>query len=712
MRMTAIIYCMVIVTTTTTAFRNFVKRNLSTPTPSRRLSSRAAGQSTMFSSIQFDNANLRKLPLDESPFTPGDSRQVPNCIFSPVALQPVRNPVLICQSDAALGLLGIAPAASLSAQATQARELALYLGGNELIPGSNPAAHCYCGHQFGSFAGQLGDGAAMYLGEVINPATGQRWELQLKGAGTTPFSRSSDGRKVVRSSIREFLASEAMHMLGVPTTRAGSVVTSDSTVQRDPFYDGRVLNERCTIVSRIAPNFFRFGSFEIFKQGRGGERSGPSPGNNALKRQLLDHIITTYFPAIAGSAGSAAPSASSPAPLSSEHYKQFLLEIVRATATLCAQWQGFGFVHGVLNTDNMSIMGLTIDYGPYAFLEFFDADFTPNGSDGSGRYTYERQPEMCKWNLGKLAEALAPMVSLADSAALLQQYDAMYLSKYREIMTAKLGLGAWRAGDDGLLDGFFASMSAAQTDFTDAFRALTAFQASLPGTSDQALAKAALVDVLASRSASPTDLQGMMKRKLRIHRLNMKPEQIESLLAILEEGPAVVAEYFGGADVAAIKEELLGEKKKLDRLVFASSEIKRLESTSPGSKAARDREAWEGWVEKYHSRVQHEPAASADARLAAMSAANPTFILRNWVIQEAIEAAEGSPADFSKVATLLRMSSSPFEPAFCTMTPAYEAALGGACRGGNQGRTLSAEEKAFLRAPPAWAAALLCTCSS
>ena len=220
-----------------------------------------------FQSLKFDNRNIRSLPVDRS----GDnrSRQVKDSIFSLVTPTPVKDPQVVALSTDALKLIGLQVSDITNA------EVAKYLSGNEILRGSEPAAHCYCGHQFGSFAGQLGDGAAIALGEVINPE-GVRWEVQLKGAGLTPYSRTADGRKVLRSSIREFLCSEAMHFLGIPTTRALACVTSESTTQRDPLYDGTVIDEKCTIVTRLAPNFFRFGSFEIFKHASDGpgERAG------------------------------------------------------------------------------------------------------------------------------------------------------------------------------------------------------------------------------------------------------------------------------------------------------------------------------------------------------------------------------------------------------------------------------------------------------
>ncbi|KAL5514995.1 hypothetical protein EMCRGX_G000100 [Ephydatia muelleri] len=250
----------------------------------------------------------------------------------------------------------------------QREDLAEYFAGNKILPGSDPAAHCYCGHQFGNFAGQLGDGCALYLGEVVNVA-GERWELQLKGAGKTPYSCQADGRKVLQSSIREFLCSEAMFHLGIPTTRAGTCVTSDTPVARDIFYNGNVIYEKATVISRIAPTFLRFGSFEIFKtRDPQTGRSGPSVGRMDILNQLLDYTITSFFPEVHGE-------------------------------------------DRVLNTDNMSIVGVTIDYGPFGFMDRYDPNHICNGSDDGGRYSYTNQPAICRWNLKKLAEALSPSLS-------------------------------------------------------------------------------------------------------------------------------------------------------------------------------------------------------------------------------------------------------------------------------------------------------------
>ena len=231
----------------------------------------------------------------------------------------------------------------------------------------------YCGHQFGHFSGQLGDGATMYLGEIIT-SKGERIELQFKGAGKTPYSRSADGRKVLRSSLREFLCSEAHHYLGIPTTRAGTIVTSDTRVVRDIFYDGNAIEERATVITRLAHSFIRFGSFEIAK---GVDsitgRAGPSAGHTALIQQLLDYVVDTFYADVVAGL-----------PSREDQYVAFFRELTRRTAALVARWQGVGWAHGVLNSDNCSILGITIDYGPFGFMEAFDPQYICNASDNEG----------------------------------------------------------------------------------------------------------------------------------------------------------------------------------------------------------------------------------------------------------------------------------------------------------------------------------------
>ncbi|GFR27508.1 protein adenylyltransferase SelO-1, mitochondrial [Trichonephila clavata] len=311
--------------------------------------------------LNFDNLAISRLPMD--PEERNYVRSVNAACFSKVMPTPVENPKLVAYSSSALSLL------DLSVEESELEDITEYFSGNKILHGSEPAAHCYCGHQFGYFSGQLGDGAAIYLGEVIN-ARNERWEIQLKGAGLTPYSRTADGRKVLRSSVREFLCSEAMHFLGIPTTRAGTCITSDSKVIRDIFYDNHPKEEYCSIVLRIAPTFIRFGSFEIFKTldpitGR----VGPSVGRYEILYSLLDYVIETFYPEIHVKSNDLI-----------QKYSAFFEEVVLRTARLVALWQCVGFCHGVLNTDNMSILGLTIDYGPFGFLDIYDPNHVCNAS--------------------------------------------------------------------------------------------------------------------------------------------------------------------------------------------------------------------------------------------------------------------------------------------------------------------------------------------
>lgn len=321
-------------------------------------------------------------------------RAVPHALFARVSPTPIDSPLLLATSPSALQLLGVDAASSSE------EDLAAYLSGNVPLPGSVPLSHGYRGHQFGHFSGQLGDGAAILLGDS------EGHELQLKGAGKTPFSRQGDGRKVLRSSLREFLCSEHMATLGIPTTRAAALVVSRGTsVVRDPFYSGQISAEPCAVVSRVAPHFFRFGSLQICETDNDNR-----VGDVEVRDTLLRHLLHTRFPQMLSQTAETHESQPLPPQSSSSVSRQvreeFFAQMCHDTAQLVARWQTVGFVHGVLNTDNMSLEGLTLDYGPYAFLEHFDQDFTPNGSDDSARYSYGRQPQVCRWNLLQLYRAL------------------------------------------------------------------------------------------------------------------------------------------------------------------------------------------------------------------------------------------------------------------------------------------------------------------
>ena len=391
--------------------------------------------------LEFDNTFVRELPADLEAGT--RVRQVEGALWSGVEPTPVEAPELIAHSAEMAARLGINGAELASP------EFAQVFGGNLLLPGMQPYAANYGGHQFGHWAGQLGDGRAITLGEVLN-AAGERWELQLKGAGPTPYSRSADGRAVLRSSIREFLCSEAMHHLGVPTTRALSLVTTGETVVRDMFYDGHPKAEPGAIVCRVAPSFIRFGSFEL----------PYSRSDIPLLRQLADFTIRRDYPELEGEGE----------PLLAEWFAQ----VCERTAVMVAHWMRVGFVHGVMNTDNMSILGMTIDYGPYGWIDNFDPDWTPNTTDAQGRrYRFGWQPKVAYWNLTRLAQALSPL--FADTDALqdgLQQYLDTFAAADRDNIARKLGLVECRDEDLESMQMLHGLLQAAEVDMTIFFRSL------------------------------------------------------------------------------------------------------------------------------------------------------------------------------------------------------------------------------------------------
>ncbi|XP_037703673.1 protein adenylyltransferase SelO, mitochondrial isoform X2 [Choloepus didactylus] len=466
------------------------------PAPRRAWAATMEPAPRWLAGLRFDNRALRALPVEapgpqDSPPAP---RSVPGACFSRARPVPLRQPRLVALSEPALALLGLgAPPAGAAEREAREAEAALFFSGNAVLPGAEPAAHCYCGHQFGQFAGQLGDGAAMYLGEVCT-AAGERWELQLKGAGPTPFSRQADGRKVLRSSIREFLCSEAMFHLGIPTTRAAACVTSESTVVRDVHYDGNPKHERCTVVLRVASTFLRFGSFEIFKPtDEHTGRAGPSVGRDDIRAQMLDYVISTFYPEIQAAHASDRV----------QRNAAFFREVTQRTAQLVAEWQCVGFCHGVLNTDNMSIVGLTLDYGPFGFLDRYDPEHVCNASDSAGRYAFSKQPEVCHWNLQKLAEALEPELPRALAEAALAEFDAEFQKHYLSKMRSKLGLvRAPREEDRALVVGLLETMHRTGADFTNSFALLSSYPL---GPASPGLGE--LLDALVAQCASVEELQ-------------------------------------------------------------------------------------------------------------------------------------------------------------------------------------------------------------
>jgi serine/tyrosine/threonine adenylyltransferase len=391
------------------------------------------------------NDFVRLLPGDAE--TRNFRRQVNNACYSTVRPLAFPHASLLAYSADLAAELGLAPDKLGTAN------FAAYFSGSTLLPGSEPYAQCYGGHQFGNWAGQLGDGRAINLGEVFNSKE-QSQVLQLKGAGPTPYSRTADGLAVLRSSLREFLCSEAMQHLGIPTTRALSLVTTGEKVMRDMFYDGNPNAEPGAVVCRVAPSFLRFGSYEIFT----------SRNQLDTLKQLADFTIRRHFPHLLGSTGT----------IDHDTYAHWFNEICQRTALLLVEWMRVGFVHGVMNTDNMSILGLTIDYGPYGWLEPYAPGWTPNTTDAElRRYRFGQQPQVAQWNLVQLANALYPLAArvkpLEDA---LDHYRQTYEHEWLQMMRRKLGLTLPADDDIALINQLTTCLQSVETDMTLFFRAL------------------------------------------------------------------------------------------------------------------------------------------------------------------------------------------------------------------------------------------------
>jgi len=490
--------------------------------------------------LHFENHFTDELPAD--PQRMNLTRPVERAAFSWVEPRSVAAPALLTHSSEVAGLLGLSEAAVSSP-----RFLAM-VSGNEVLPGMQPFAMAYGGHQFGNWAGQLGDGRAINLGEVRD-AGGDSWTLQLKGAGPTPFSRSADGLAVLRSSVREFLCSEAMFHLGVPTTRALSLATTGEDVMRDMFYDGNAQLEPGAVVCRVARSFVRFGSFEL----------PTSRGDHALLKQLADHTIRHHFASLVPDSGE----------IDADVYASWFAEVARRTADLMVHWGRVGFVHGVMNTDNMSILGDTIDYGPYGWLEDYDPDWTPNTTDAHGRrYAFAKQSQIGLWNLVRLAHAIHPLIGSSEPLqAVVDDYGKNYSAGWHAMMAAKLGLdGGWREADLELVQDLLGLLAAHETDMTLFFRELSC------AAPDRAL-------------------------------------------------HAFEAAWHGDAE---------------------------------GSPAASSdhRLACSAWMQRYFERA-------AQDRAAAMNQVNPRFVLRNWLAQNVIKAAEAG--DFAKLHELQDTLRRPYE---------------------------------------------------
>lgn len=385
--------------------------------------------------------------------------QLPSPFYTRLPPQPPGQARLLHVNRDVAQLLGLSDAALAEPAFLQV------MSGAQPLPGGDTLAAVYSGHQFGVWAGQLGDGRAHLLGEIVSPSG--HWELQLKGSGRTPYSRMGDGRAVLRSSVREYLAGEAMAGLGIPTTRALALVVSD-----DPVYRETV--ETAAIVARVSPSFVRFGSFEHWSS---------SPDN---LRALLDYVIDHFYPECRTTEQGQASTPTDTA-------LRFLRSVVVNTAQLVAHWQTVGFCHGVMNTDNMSILGLTIDYGPYGFMDAFQVNHVCNHSDHQGRYAWNAQPSVAHWNLYRLASSLLALDLEAEALkAELAHFEPAFLETYQGNLCKKLGLLQWRPEDAELVDGWWALLHGQRADFTLSFRELANApqhrQAFIDGFEDQAAA--------------------------------------------------------------------------------------------------------------------------------------------------------------------------------------------------------------------------------
>ncbi len=477
----------------------------------------------------------KELPAD--PITSNYVRQVPNACFSYVTPKIPGNPSLVHYSPQMLEAVG------LNETDAGSEEFLKTFSGAEIYPETEPFAMCYGGHQFGNWAGQLGDGRAINLFEVNND--NRQWALQLKGAGKTPYSRGADGLAVLRSSIREYLCSEAMFHLGVPTTRALSLVLTGDQVLRDVMYDGNAAFEKGAIVCRVAPNFIRFGNFQIFAVRQDLEN---------LKR-LTDYTIKHFYPHLGEP--------------NKETYIEFFREITEKTLDLMIHWERVGFVHGVMNTDNMSILGLTIDYGPYGWLENYAPNWTPNTTDaGQKRYRYGNQANIGLWNLLQLGNALFPLIEdAAPLEEILDNYQTSYLPKHIRMMSDKLGL-----------------KESAETDFI--------------GELEQLMYQSEMDLTLFFRSLSEFD----------------------------EKNPN---EFWAKLEESSYSENL--EKFKDD---------------------------WLGFLKDYAEILKSENREKSN-RIAAMNRVNPKYVLRNYMAQLAIDAAD--EGDYSIVDELFNLLLKPYD---------------------------------------------------
>lgn len=439
--------------------------------------------------LDFVNRFTRELPADQE--TGNRVRQVSGACFSRVTPQQAPAPKLVAYAREVAELL------DLDAASCESQVFVDIFSGNRQLPGMDTFAMCYGGHQFGNWAGQLGDGRVINLGEIKN-SRGEHWTLQLKGAGLTPYSRGADGLAVMRSSVREFLCSEAMFHLGVPTTRALCLLETGQQVVRDMFYNGNPQQEPGAIVCRVAPSFTRMGSFQLFA----------SRGELDKLKEFLDFTIAADFPHLLEEGADLSNEAQA-----FEVYGRWFSEVCRTTAELMVHWMRVGFVHGVMNTDNLSILGLTIDYGPYGWLEDFNPSWTPNTTDAQGkRYAFAQQPQIAQWNLQQLANAVYQMMKEVEPFQEgLLLYNKTYNEGWQAMMASKLGLNAYQDKDETLINELLQTLQLIETDMTIFYRKLADFdcEADNSALSDEQLIETIRVSYYKPEQLNPANIGRM-----------------------------------------------------------------------------------------------------------------------------------------------------------------------------------------------------------
>ncbi|CAD8079612.1 unnamed protein product [Paramecium sonneborni] len=527
--------------------------------------------------LPFEN-KICQLPIDDSKIN--KPRKIIGYCFSDVIPEQKENPRLIAHSKSAFSLINV----ELDVKNEENIQI---LAGNLIPTLARPLAHCYCGFQFGNWAGQLGDGRAIILGDFNG------YELQLKGSGLTPYSRFADGKAVVRSSIREYLCSEFMFHLNIPTTRAASLVITDTKAERDIFYDGHPKLENCAVVLRIAETFLRFGSFEV--------EIDLNPKNTILPK-LWNYCKKYYF-------------------VDSENPFQ---EIVNRTAKLVAYWQCYGFCHGVLNTDNMSIIGLTIDYGPFGFMDYFNKNHICNNSDKEGRYSYANQPQVCLWNLQRLGKALEDIIPNDQSNKIIQDsYWTQYNQWYYHIMLRKLGLidqnqMEFTKSQCILVDSFFNILHQSCSNFTKVFQILQ--QLNIPHLLDideeveLTQNDYKIIEQLVQISA-PRDVYMQMRKPI------LPKQQIDQYISYATSAKHIL-------HILGIDENWLQQQIKLQK------EYEQLQVISEQERIKIISLLWTDWVMQYKSETNQVN------RLEIMEKMNPKYTITNTVLQTVIEEVE------------------------------------------------------------------------